>query len=69
MPNQKCTRSSQRKVKCVKCISLVEELLKQGDLSEEETEKLKRIKKTLEKGNVISENQVEYIYSLWDRYQ
>ncbi|MGC8928119.1 MAG: hypothetical protein ACP5QK_09390 [Myxococcota bacterium] len=69
MPNQKCTRSSQRKVKCVKCLSLVDELLKQGDISEDEAERLKRIKKTLEKGNVISESQVKYIYGLWERYQ
>ncbi len=69
MPNQKCTRSGQRKVKCVKCLSLVDELLKQEDLSEEEVLKLTRIKKTLDKGTVISESQVSYIYELWERYQ
>jgi|GEM_PF-1749982 len=68
MPNQKCTRSPQRKVKCVKCLSLVSELLKQPDLAEDEILKLNRIMKSLEKGSIISESQVEYIYDLWERY-
>ncbi len=69
MANQKCTRSSQRKVKCVKCLSLVNELLMQAELSDEELAKLERIQKSLEKGSVISEAQVNYIYELWERYQ
>ncbi|MCX7944418.1 MAG: hypothetical protein N2746_07925 [Deltaproteobacteria bacterium] len=69
MANQKCKRSQQRKAKCVKCLSLVNELIKQGDISEDELERLNRIKKSLEKGSVISEAQVNYIYELWGRYQ
>ena len=68
MADQKCTRSAQRKVKCVKCLSLVNELLKQPDLSESEIVKLNRIKKSLDKGSIISESQVKYIYDLWERY-
>lgn len=69
MTNQKCTRSAQRKVKCVKCLSLVDELLKQEDLEEDEIARLHRIKRSLEKGSVISEAQVNYIYRLWRRYE
>ncbi len=69
MPNQKCSRSPQRKVKCVKCLSLVDELLRKNELSEDEIKKLNRIKKSLEKGSIISEAQVNYIYELWSRYE
>jgi|YelNatPaOPRAMG01_1025707.scaffolds.fasta_scaffold200321_2 hypothetical protein len=68
MPDQKCTRSSKRKMKCVKCLSLVNELLKQPDINEDEISKLNRIKNLLEKGSIISESQVKYIYDLWERH-
>ncbi len=69
MTNQKCTRSSKRKLKCVKCISLVDELLKLDEVQEEEIIKLQKIRKSLEKGSIISESQVKYIYDLWERYK
>jgi hypothetical protein len=69
MPAQRCTRSAKRKVKCVKCLSLVEELLKREDMGEDEIKRLERIKRSLEKGSVISESQVKYIYQLWESYQ
>lgn len=69
MTNQRCIRSAKRKVRCVKCLSLVDELLKQEDLGEDEMAKLYRIKRSLEKGSIISEAQVNYIYQLWRWYE
>lgn len=69
MANKRCIRSEKRKAKCIKCLSLVDELLKQQDLREEEILRLQRIKKSLERGSIISETQVNYIYELWESYK
>ncbi len=69
MANTKCKRSSTKKVRCVKCLSLIEELLKLEDVSDDEVNRLQKIKSLLERGRIISEARVNYIYDLWEKYQ
>ena len=54
--------------KCVRCLSMADELLKIEDLSEEQRKKVLTIRDKCESGAAISEVQVKYIYELRDEF-
>jgi hypothetical protein len=54
--------------KCVRCLSLSEELLKVEDLPEEQREKVEAISEKCRKGAAITEAQVRFLYDLRDEF-
>lgn len=67
MASKVCSRS-EKGTKCVRCLSLAEELLKVEDLQEEARLKVEQIREKCSGGGAITENQVKYLYDLRDEY-
>ena len=68
MASKVCSRR-EKGTKCVRCLSLAEELLKVEDLEEEARVKVEAIRDKCAAGTgAISENQVRYLYDLRDEY-
>jgi hypothetical protein len=67
MASKVCSRK-EKGTKCVRCLSLAEELLKVEDLDEEAREKVRAIRDKCARGAAITEAQVKYLYDLRDEF-
>ncbi|MBI5528185.1 MAG: hypothetical protein HY897_17775 [Deltaproteobacteria bacterium] len=67
MASKVCTRK-EKGTKCVRCLSLADELLKVDDIEEEAREKVGAIRDKCARGAAITEAQVKYLYDLRDEY-
>lgn len=67
MASKVCSRK-EKGTRCVRCLSLAEELLKIEDLAAEARAKVEAIRTKAAKGTGIAETQVQYLYELRDEY-
>lgn len=67
MAGKVCQRK-EKGTKCVRCMALAEELLKQEDLVDEQREKVQAIFEKCTKGASITETQVRFLYDLRDEF-
>ena len=55
-------------IKCVKCLSLADELLNIDDLTEEQRQKVTVLRDKCSAGGGLSEQQVKFLYGLRDEF-